>query len=65
MDTNIWYCPRLKDLKADFPAAIKQPIILTGKRNTGLRRSVEYLVEMPEEDIDETDLDELVGELVS
>lgn len=63
LDTNIWFCPRLDELKPDFPDCVRQNVTFNAKKNTPLSRQVESL--RMESDLDLEDKINLIDELVN
>lgn len=45
METNIWYCPRLEDLKKELPDVVRRAITIKTKRSIELQRQVQTLCE--------------------
>lgn len=43
LDTNIWYCPRLDELKPEFPDYVRQNVCFSIKKNAQLSKQVESL----------------------
>lgn len=65
METNIWYCPRLEELKKEFPDFVKQVVSIKLKKSIELKRQVETLCQESKNfDNDMNDQIELIKELV-
>lgn len=46
LDTNVWYCPRLNELKAEFPEYVRQNVPFIINKNEELKKQMELLMEM-------------------
>ncbi|CAO3637792.1 unnamed protein product [Mucor hiemalis] len=64
METNIWYCPRLEDLKKDLPEFVRKAVQIKTRRNIDLKRQVKTLCEESKSfNNDLNDQNDLVEEL--
>lgn len=65
METNIWYCPRLEDLKKELPDVVRRAITIKTKRSIELQRQVQTLCEESKNfENDLNDQIDLIQELV-
>lgn len=65
METNIWYCPRLEDLKKDLPDIVRKAVTMKTKRGIELKRQVQSLCEESKNfENDLNDQSDLIKDLV-